>query len=352
MSKNKTVCILGPDILRPNAEELRLKAEVISGRYDLTPIIPDGTADKKTYSHSGQFSEEIYKKNIKSIEKSDFVIADISPFRGPSGEAATMFNIGYATAKGIKVFAHTSDSRDYKTRVGAPDGMLIEDFSNVENLMIAHSIATLSPSIEDAFKKAEEASKKGLTKGANQPDLHARLIADEVGVYVAGPDVFYPNAKELADNARELGVKYGLKSLIPIDNEIVGDFKTPTELSEEIYRKNVEMIDRAAITIANISPFRGPSADSGTVWEIGYSVGKNMVVFAFTDDMSEYKSRVSKDDTNIVENFKLTEVGIIANAVHSISPSIEEAFRKAQEYVQEIKLKEANKSTNKNKPSI
>ena len=33
-------------------------------------------------------------------------------------------------------------------------------------------------------------------------------------------------------------------------------------------------MDQADVIIANLTPFRGPSADAGTVYELGYMLGK------------------------------------------------------------------------------
>lgn len=168
-------------------------------------------------------------------------------------------------------------------------------------------------------------------------------------VYVAGPDVFYPDASQRADKARDIANTYGFTPLIPMDNDIDGNGKTPSQIQSEIYKKNKIMIDKAGIIIANITPFRGPSADSGTVWEIGCGVGQGKPVFAFTDDMRDYKSRV-KPDGMMIEDFGSVDNLMITCSVKSISPSIEEAFQRAALYVAELENKQSNSITNTPKP--
>lgn len=44
------------------------------------------------------------------------------------------------------------------------------------------------------------------------------------------------------------------------------------------------MIESASAVIANLTPFRGPSADPGTVFELGYAVGLGRLVLGYTNE--------------------------------------------------------------------
>jgi len=88
-----------------------------------------------------------------------------------------------------------------------------------------------------------------------------------VKIYLAGPDVFEPNAKEIGKKLSKKCKKQGFKPLFPLDNEICAH--TKKELSRAIFKANKAMIESCDIVIANLNPFRGPEPDSGTVWEVG-----------------------------------------------------------------------------------
>src|SRR5258708_36844869 len=51
------------------------------------------------------------------------------------------------------------------------------------------------------------------------------------------------------------------------------------------------MIEADAI-IANLTPFRGPGADPGTVYELGYMVGIGKLCLGYSNDPSTYADRV------------------------------------------------------------
>lgn len=129
-----------------------------------------------------------------------------------------------------------------------------------------------------------------------------------IKAYMAGPDVFHPDAKINAEVTRLLCEKHGIFALIPLDNEVSSD-NTPSQISQEIYEKNTNLMDTADLFIVNMTPFRGPSTDVGTAFEMGYAAAQKKKVFAFTSDMRPYKERVEDyikkvgNDGQAVEDF-------------------------------------------------
>ncbi|MEV7965562.1 nucleoside 2-deoxyribosyltransferase [Sphaerisporangium sp. NPDC088356] len=143
-------------------------------------------------------------------------------------------------------------------------------------------------------------------------------------VYLAGPDVFFPDAGERAEKARNVARRLGIQVLAPVD----GGASPPIEdepAARRIFMNNVALIDRADAVVANITPFRGPSADVGTVWEIGYACGRGMPVFAYSSDLSEYRQRVEPDGLRI-ENFGGVDNLMITQSIAALRPSLEDAL--------------------------
>ena len=53
-------------------------------------------------------------------------------------------------------------------------------------------------------------------------------------------------------------------------------------------------MDAADAIIANLTPFRGPGADAGTVYELGYMVGRGKPCFGYCNDPAIYADRVRR----------------------------------------------------------
>lgn len=95
-------------------------------------------------------------------------------------------------------------------------------------------------------------------------------------IYVAGPDVFRPDARGLAAAARRLVESRGHSALLPLDNEAT--------TAEEIFRANLSLIYECDAVVANLNPFRGDEPDSGTSFEIGCAVALGKRVVGYVDD--------------------------------------------------------------------
>lgn len=147
----------------------------------------------------------------------------------------------------------------------------------------------------------------------------------KIKAYMAGPDVFFANAIENAVIVRDLCNKYGIEALIPLDNE-VPHTNEKAKISEDIFTKNVNLLESADIVIANLSPFRGPSADVGTVWEIGFGYAQKKPIYAFTNDNREYKYRVMPDGMAI-EDFGNIDNTMIDKSIISIMNSLEDILK-------------------------
>jgi nucleoside 2-deoxyribosyltransferase len=108
-------------------------------------------------------------------------------------------------------------------------------------------------------------------------------------VYLAGPDVFLPDALDVGRRKLDLCTRYGLTGLYPLDNTID---TAAEDASLRIFRGNEAMMNEADAIIANLTPFRGPSADAGTVYELGYMAGLGKLCLGYSNDPSSYADRV------------------------------------------------------------
>ena len=141
-------------------------------------------------------------------------------------------------------------------------------------------------------------------------------------IYLAGPEVFLPNAVEIGNQKKKLCETYSLTGLFPFDNEVSFDLPQPDTL---IYLGNKTMMHEADVGIFNLTPFRGPSADVGTVFELGMFVGMGKPVYGYTNTVTPFVDRSSviahnnmHYDANgyTVENFGNFDNLMIDNALH------------------------------------
>ena len=100
-------------------------------------------------------------------------------------------------------------------------------------------------------------------------------------VYLAGPDVFLPDPLARAARLKAACAARGLEGVFPLDALPQGDPPAWASLPEalRIARRNEAHIASCDVLVANLSPFRGPSADVGTVFEVGFMRALGRPVF-------------------------------------------------------------------------
>jgi nucleoside 2-deoxyribosyltransferase len=128
-------------------------------------------------------------------------------------------------------------------------------------------------------------------------------------IYLAGPDVFLPDAVEIGRRKAELCTRRGLTGLYPLDSAID---PAAEDASRRIFRGNETMMIEADAIIANLTPFRGPGADAGTVYELGYMAGRGKLCLGYSNNPSSYADRVreftdvSSRDGRLIDALGLT----------------------------------------------
>jgi nucleoside 2-deoxyribosyltransferase len=102
-------------------------------------------------------------------------------------------------------------------------------------------------------------------------------------VYLAGPDVFLPEAVAWMERKKAICAGVHLVGVSPLD-DLPNQPADWTNLPEwrRIARRNEAHIRNCLAIIANLTPFRGPSADVGTVYEVGFARGLGLKVFGYS----------------------------------------------------------------------
>jgi nucleoside 2-deoxyribosyltransferase len=111
-------------------------------------------------------------------------------------------------------------------------------------------------------------------------------------VYLAGPDVFLPDAPAHAARKAAICARYGLVALPPLNEDVASlAAMTDAEAWRVIFAKDLAMMQRADLVIANLTPFRGASADAGTLVELGWFLGRGLPIFAYSNSATPFAAR-------------------------------------------------------------
>ncbi|WP_419728705.1 nucleoside 2-deoxyribosyltransferase [Lichenicola sp.] len=109
-------------------------------------------------------------------------------------------------------------------------------------------------------------------------------------IYLAGPDVFLPDPAQHGRTLKAICARLGVEGLYPMDNEITPEAGQDT--ASLIRAANMAMIRACDAIVANMTPFRGVSADVGTAYEMGVGAALGKIVVGYSSDVRSYMQRV------------------------------------------------------------
>jgi nucleoside 2-deoxyribosyltransferase len=106
-------------------------------------------------------------------------------------------------------------------------------------------------------------------------------------VYLGGPDVFLAEADHIAQSKLQTCREFGFEGLFPLD-------RAPHADSARIFQSNCALLHAADIGLFNLTPFRGPSADVGTVFELAFLFARGKPVYGYSANTASYRERVQR----------------------------------------------------------
>lgn len=110
-------------------------------------------------------------------------------------------------------------------------------------------------------------------------------------LYLAGPEVFLADAADIAAAKRAICAAQGMTGVFPLEPPpLVPDPALPEW--RRIYRANEAHIRSCDALVANLTPFRGASADVGTVYELGFMRALGRPVFGYSNVAQRFGGRV------------------------------------------------------------
>ena len=141
-------------------------------------------------------------------------------------------------------------------------------------------------------------------------------------LYLAGPDVFRPDALQWAEHVRALCRGAGHEALIPLDGK--------QTTAAGIYRNNLRLIEAADAMLANLNPFRGTEPDSGTCVEIGYALALGKPVIGYADTLEPMRDRLRAEGPGADGRYRdaagriVEDFGLALNLMLSVPVQLEQ----------------------------
>lgn len=110
-------------------------------------------------------------------------------------------------------------------------------------------------------------------------------------VYLAGPEVFLPDAIAKGWEKCQVAAEMGLEGVFPLDAALDLSGLSKLEQARRISVANEGLMRTCDALIANLTPFRGVSMDAGTAFEVGFMRALGRPVAGYANVVEDYATR-------------------------------------------------------------
>ncbi len=113
-------------------------------------------------------------------------------------------------------------------------------------------------------------------------------------VYLAGPEVFLRDADAIFRAKNEICRRYGLVGVSPLESHLDAEPAAQRDIGRRISRSNEVCMRSCDLAIANLTPFRSPSVDPGTAYELGFMRALGKPVLGYTNVCGSLRDRTAR----------------------------------------------------------
>lgn len=143
-------------------------------------------------------------------------------------------------------------------------------------------------------------------------------------IYLAGPDVFRPDAAAHGRRLLALCAEHGFTGVFPLE-QALPSIDSPARLARHIYEANIAKIDSCDAVLANLDFFRGAEPDSGTCFEVGYAVARGKTIIGYVPETGSLAERIRRRHPHMAgaagrdaQGWELEEFGLPLNLMLSV----------------------------------
>ena len=112
-----------------------------------------------------------------------------------------------------------------------------------------------------------------------------RSFYDKEKLYIAGPEVFYPNGQKRLLAMRRKAEALGFGVALPNDRVLKLDHEDPRKNADSIFENCALSINDSTAIVADLENFRGAEPDGGTICEVGMAYARGLRCYAYSRDM-------------------------------------------------------------------
>lgn len=148
-------------------------------------------------------------------------------------------------------------------------------------------------------------------------------------IYLAGPDVFHPDAIALGEAKKVICARYGFEGVFPFDKTADTEGLSLREAGLAIADKDIGLLRSCDVAVVNLTPYPQDTMDPGSAVELGLMAGLGRPVWGYTNTAEAVETRLQqvRRDGWLAESFGLVDNLMVEGTIRMAGG---QTFRPAQ----------------------
>lgn len=317
--------IAGPECFYDRGYSLWYSQRQLAEYYGFNVVLPTSTVYKLDNEDLKLNAHEIFDDLIVQVDRTTTIISDLETFRGCEPDGGTIFEIGWVYANGGRCYGYTRDKRNmvFKNQnAKLLDNNIVDEYNKAHpyyQIPFAPSVCASTKIIEGSYEDCLKAFMSDLDE-ERKYNISKELIGFEE-IKINNPDnktILYISSKnryakediDYLKNLKDSYEKLGYFVLLPTDFNVITENDDP--MHDEIlnFNNRLQLINKADIVVADLSPFHGLEPNNDVSFECGYAYGKGKKLIGLIDNTEIMQNKIPSINKcgfdicgNTIENF-------------------------------------------------
>jgi nucleoside 2-deoxyribosyltransferase len=290
MGKTEVIYIAGPECFFENGNEILSYMRILSESYGHIVSLPNDDPLKMDHQDLRLNAHEIFQNLKQKMNETTLLICDLDPFRGAEPDSGSIYEIGMAYARNLKIFGYTKDKRTLvwkDQKLTGNDAVVLDEngkrhpyyFLPFSPLVMA-STEIIEGNFDDVLSYYE------CSKYYEIPNLSEQKEEKIVpkSIFLALRDYYTKNndlkGKDASERLKEAGYQVIYPYFTPYDHK-----RPLREWIAELLQENLKRVDQCEYFAGDLNDFRGYECSNDVAFLSGYAFQKGKKLFGFMDDV-------------------------------------------------------------------
>ncbi|MBO0476137.1 nucleoside 2-deoxyribosyltransferase [Vagococcus sp. DIV0080] len=299
MQPTEVIYIAGPECFYEEGIQMLQSMRRFSEAKGHRVSLPNDDPLKMDHHDLRLNAHSIFQNLKKVMLETTTIIGDLDAFRGSEADSGTVYEMGMAYARNLKIYGYTRDKRGLvwkDQKIQQKEGDILDEWGNKHHYsflpyspLVVASTKIIEGNYEDCIASLEADELYGNNMPKNRK--YVESISDNKTIYLAIRNRYSELTDiKLIETITQLKSK-GYTVLLPYFREYDSKESIQEWLSD-LLETNMSRINQAQLVIGDLNDYRGFECSNDVAFECGYAFQSGKTLYGYMEDTTPMIDRI------------------------------------------------------------